>query len=61
MLVGEAELALRRCDPPPPIPASGSPWQAIYRRLTGQLATGACIEEAVEFKAIGHNLPRHNH
>jgi dihydroxy-acid dehydratase len=42
-------------------PANATPWQALYRATVGQLEDGACIEEAVTFRNVGDQLPRHNH
>ena len=61
MLVEDQELARRRAEAPQPIPASATPWQAIYRKEVGQLADGAVLEVAVGFQRVGLNLPRHNH
>ncbi|WP_102958594.1 IlvD/Edd family dehydratase [Mangrovicella endophytica] len=61
MLVDEAEIERRRADGTPPVPASATPWQALYRQTVGQLDTGACLEEALEFQQIARTLPRHNH
>lgn len=44
-----------------PIPPDGSPWQELYRKHTGQLAEGACLEFAVKYKNLGATVPRHNH
>ncbi|SNB61395.1 dihydroxy-acid dehydratase [Arboricoccus pini] len=48
---------------PPKMPPSQTPWQEIYRRDVGQLATGACLEPAVlHLKVIEtHGTPRRNH
>jgi len=61
MLVSEQDLALRRAEPAPPIPASQTPWQEIYRATVGQLETGACMELAVPYRRIAEKMPRHNH
>ncbi|MBA5689415.1 IlvD/Edd family dehydratase [Rugamonas apoptosis] len=61
MLVDEAELARRRSEPAPPPPASQTPWQEIYRATVGQLDSGACLELALQYRAVGQTLPRHNH
>ena len=61
MLVDEATLAARKLEPLPPVPASQTPWQEIYRATVGQLETGACMELAVPYRGIGEVLPRHNH
>jgi len=61
VLVSDEELAVRRRDEPPGVPASQTPWQALYRATVGQLHTGACLELAVPYRGVGHDLPRHNH
>jgi dihydroxy-acid dehydratase len=61
VLVSDEELAVRRRDDPPAVPASQTPWQALYRATVGQLHTGACLELAVPYRGVGHDLPRHNH
>lgn len=61
-LVPEDEIARRRRElPPPPVPASRSPWEALYREKTGQLADGATLDFALEFRRIAEQTPRHNH
>ncbi len=60
-LVSEEEIAKRKLESPPQIPASMTPWQKIYREKTSQLHEGAIIEEALEFKRISESTPRHNH
>ena len=44
-------------------PASQTPWQAMQRRTVGQMDTGACLEDAVEFQRIAQTmgLLRDNH
>jgi len=61
MLVDAAELARRRGAPTPPVPASQTPWQELYRATVGQLESGACLELALRYRAVGQTLPRHNH
>ena len=61
VLLPEAELEARRQDAPPPVPASQTPWQEIYRATVGQLHTGACMELAVQYRGVGQDMPRHNH
>jgi dihydroxyacid dehydratase/phosphogluconate dehydratase len=61
MLISDTELAERKALPLPPVPASQTPWQQIYRATVGQLETGACMELAVPYRGVGHELPRHNH
>ncbi|KQR63001.1 IlvD/Edd family dehydratase [Acidovorax sp. Leaf160] len=61
-LVPEEEIARRRRElPPPPVPASRSPWEALYREKTGQLADGATLDFALQFRRIAEETPRHNH
>jgi dihydroxy-acid dehydratase len=61
-LVPEEEIARRRRElPPPPVPFSRSPWEALYREKTGQLADGATLDFALEFRRIAEHTPRHNH
>ena len=52
MLVGDEEIAREKAALPP-IPASQTPWQQIYRATIGQLATGACLELAVPYRGVG--------
>jgi dihydroxy-acid dehydratase len=61
VLVPASEIEHRRLQGIPAVPSSATPWQAMYRRSVGQLARGACIEEAVEFHGVGRAPPRHNH
>ena len=60
-LVDEAEIARRKTEAPPPVPASCTPWEEIYREMTGQLAAGAVIERAVKYRGTSKRTPRHNH
>ena len=61
VLLEDGELDARRQDAPPAIPASQTPWQEIYRATVGQLHTGACMELAVPYRGVGHDMPCHNH
>lgn len=61
VLVSDEELAARRGKPLPPVPASQTPWQELYRATVGQLETGGCMELALAYRGVGHDLPRHNH
>ena len=61
MLVGDAEIARRKGEPAPPIPADATPWQRLYRQTVTQLSDGAIIEGADDFRGISRTLPRHNH
>jgi dihydroxy-acid dehydratase len=60
-LVGEAEIARRKTEPPPPIPESQTPWEELYREKTGQLSTGGVLEFAVKYRGTSDTVPRHNH
>jgi len=61
-LVAPEEIARRKRElPAPPVPASQSPWEALYREKTGQLADGATLDFALEFQRISEKTPRHNH
>ncbi|SDP18424.1 Dehydratase family protein [Paracidovorax cattleyae] len=51
----------RNRPPPPPVPASRSPREALYREKTGQLADGATLDFALQFRRIAGQTPRHNH
>ncbi|QHJ00490.1 dihydroxy-acid dehydratase [Xylophilus rhododendri] len=61
-LVSEEEIARRKRElPAPPIPASHSPWEQLYREKTGQLADGATLDFALAYRRIAEKTPRHNH
>ena len=60
-LVDEAEIARRKAEAPPPVPASRTPWEELYRENTGQLAEGAVLEMAVKYRGVSAKTPRHNH
>ncbi|MEI9852309.1 MAG: IlvD/Edd family dehydratase [Sphingomonas sp.] len=61
-LVDPAEIARRKAeDPPPPIPASNTPWEELYREKVGQLGEGGALEFALKYRRTGERVPRHNH
>lgn len=61
-LVPAEEIARRQRElPPPPVPASQSPWEEIYRSHTGQLVDGATLDMALKYRRIAERTPRHNH
>jgi len=60
-LVPEEEIARRRKQALPPVPASESPWQELFRATAGQLDQGAVMEPAVKYRGISAKTPRHNH
>ncbi len=61
MLVDDETIAGRRREGIPPVPASQTPWQVIYRATVSQMQTGAVIDGAPEFRQIARATPRHNH
>ena len=61
MLVDEAEIERRKRDGIPAVPADATPWQQLYRRTVTQLADGAVIDGADQFRGVGRTPPRHNH
>lgn len=61
MLISDEEMATRKAEGIPAVPASQTPWQEIYRDTVGQLETGAVMELAVKYQGIAKVLPRHNH
>jgi xylonate dehydratase len=61
MLVDDAELARRRAEPVPPVPASATPWEELYREKTGQLGDGATLDFALKYRGTSKVTPRHNH
>jgi dihydroxy-acid dehydratase len=61
MLISDEELVKRKAEGIPPIPASQTPWQQLYRSTVGQMETGACMELALEYRGVGQTLARHNH
>ena len=44
-------------------PKSQTPWQAMQRAAIGQMGSGACLEDAVDYQRIAQSmgLPRDNH
>jgi len=62
-LVEPAEISRRLAEEPaPPIPASNTPWEELFRELTGQLGQGGVMEFALKYRATStRGLPRHNH
>lgn len=62
MLVSADEIARRQRElPAPPVPASQSPWEEMYRSHTGQLVDGATLDTAPKYRRIAEHTPRHNH
>jgi dihydroxy-acid dehydratase len=63
VLVSDEEMAERRAQFEPKMPASQTPWQELYRQLVGQLSTGGCLEPAtLHLRVIARSgEPRHSH
>jgi len=67
VLISDEELADRRAKLEAAggykYPESQTPWQSMQRRTVGQMDTGACLEDAIEFQHIAQTrgLPRDNH
>lgn len=61
MLVDDTEIARRKREGLPAVPASVTPWQQIYRATVGHLSEGAVIEQALIFRDVARTPPRHNH
>lgn len=61
MLVDEAEIERRKGQGIPAVPPDATPWQRLYRQTVTQLADGAVIDGAAEFRGIAEAPPRHNH
>ena len=67
VLINEAELERRReilkAQGGYAYPESQTPWQVIHRAYVGQLATGAVLENAVDFQKLAQTakVPRHSH
>lgn len=61
MLVDDAELARRKGEGVPPVPASQTPWEEIYREKVGQLGDGGVLDLALKYRRTSETTPRHNH
>ena len=67
LLVSDEEIAQRQAALKAAggykFPQSQTPWQEMQRKSVGQLASGACLEEAVQFLQIAqtNGVPRNNH
>jgi dihydroxyacid dehydratase/phosphogluconate dehydratase len=60
-LVDDEEIARRKQEPAPPVPASNTPWEEFFREKTGQLSTGGVLEFAVKYRGTSAKVPRNNH
>jgi len=63
ILISKAELARRKAAWKPKITPSQTPWQELQRKFVGQLASGACLDFAVDFQKVAQTkgVPRHSH
>jgi dihydroxy-acid dehydratase len=60
-LVDDDEIARRKAEALPAVPASNTPWEELYREKTGQLSSGGVLEFAVKYRGTSAKIPRHNH
>ncbi|MGN7159561.1 IlvD/Edd family dehydratase [Sphingomonas sp. SAFR-052] len=61
MLVSDDEIARRKGEGIPPVPASQTPWEEIYREKVGQLGEGGVLDLALKYRRTSETTPRHNH
>ncbi|WP_428661871.1 IlvD/Edd family dehydratase [Reyranella sp.] len=63
IMISDEELAKRRAAWKPHIKESQTPWQELQRKFVGQLASGACLDFAVNYQRIAQTkgVPRHSH
>jgi len=63
IMVSEKELSKRKAAWKPNLKESQTPWQELQRKFVGQLASGACLDFAVDFQRIAQTkgVPRHSH
>jgi dihydroxy-acid dehydratase len=63
ILITDEELAKRKAAWKPNIRESQTPWQELQRKYVGQLASGACLDFAVNYQKIAQTkgVPRHSH
>ncbi|MDJ0683575.1 MAG: IlvD/Edd family dehydratase [Alphaproteobacteria bacterium] len=63
LLIDESEMQARRDAYQAAELAHQTPWQEIFRNLTGQLETGMVLEDAVKYQRISQTkgIPRDNH
>src|SRR5204862_6628317 len=53
ILISDKELAERKAAWKPHVKESQTPWQELQRKFVGQLASGACLDFAVNYQRIG--------
>jgi dihydroxy-acid dehydratase len=63
IMITDEELARRRAAWKPHVRESQTPWQELQRKFVGQLASGACLDFAVNYQRIAQTkgVPRHSH
>ena len=61
VLLDDQEIARRHASLAPAELRDDSPWQELYRRHTGQLETGACLDFALKYRDLRKVVPRHSH
>ena len=63
ILIPDKELAERKAAWKPHVKESQTPWQELQRKFVGQLASGACLDFAVNYQRIVETkgVPRHSH
>ena len=63
ILISDEELAKRKAAWKPHVKESQTPWQELQRKFVGQLASGACLDFAVNYQRIAQTkgVPRHSH
>ena len=58
ILISDAELAKRKAAWKPHVKESQTPWQELQRKFIGQLASGACLDFAVNYQKIAADQGR---
>ena len=63
IMITAKELAKRKKAWKPNVVPSQTPWQELQRKFVGQLASGACLDFAVNYQKIAKTkgVPRHSH
>ncbi|MDP1837187.1 MAG: dihydroxy-acid dehydratase, partial [Reyranella sp.] len=63
IMISAAEYAKRKAAWKPNLTESQTPWQELQRKFVGQLASGACLDFAVNYQKIVQTkgVPRHSH
>ena len=63
IMISRDELAKRKAAWKPNVVESQTPWQELQRKFVGQLASGACLDFAVNYQKISETkgVPRHSH